>query len=93
MRQQEWRHQLRSSLHPTLFAAVYWIAASLSNLLRLGPRWHAELLLAAPKLLQAALAAVGDYYTWKLGEKAYGANTSEAWATVRLMNGLRRPVR
>ena len=36
-----------------------------------------------PKVAQAVLfAAVGDYYTWKLGEKVYGTGSNEAWAAV-----------
>lgn len=41
-------------------------------------------MIAAPKVTQAIFAALGDYYTWKLGERVYGQGTNEAWATVRL---------
>ncbi|KAL8857911.1 MAG: hypothetical protein Q9178_005530 [Gyalolechia marmorata] len=68
----EWKNQLRSAIHPTLFAGVYWLSAELSTLLRLAPHDHAELLLAAPKVTQAVVAALGDYYTWKMGEHKYG---------------------
>ncbi|KAL8918618.1 MAG: hypothetical protein Q9172_005334, partial [Xanthocarpia lactea] len=64
----EWKNQLRSAIHPALFAGVYWLSAELSTLLRLAPHDHAELLLAAPKVTQAVIAALGDYYTWKMGE-------------------------
>jgi len=49
----------------------------------LSPSHRADLLIAAPKVAQAVIAAVGDYYTWKLGERVYGAGSNEAWAAVR----------
>lgn len=39
-------------------------------------------MLAAPKVTQAIFAALGDYYTWKLGEQVYGHGSNEAWAAV-----------
>ena len=36
----------------------------------------------APKVTQAIFAALGDYYTWKLGECVYGVGSNEAWAAV-----------
>ena len=36
----------------------------------------------APKVTQAIFAALGDFYTWKLGERVYGAGSNEAWAAV-----------
>ena len=80
---QEWKNQLRSSIHPALFAAVYWIASLVSSILQLPPAWHADLMIAAPKVTQAIIAALGDYYTWKLGERVYGQGSNEAWASVR----------
>lgn len=41
-----------------------------------------ELFLAAPKVTQAVVAALGDYYTWELGERVYGRGSREAWAAV-----------
>ncbi|KAL8725114.1 MAG: hypothetical protein Q9166_007556 [cf. Caloplaca sp. 2 TL-2023] len=81
---QEWKNQLRSAIHPTLFAGVYWLSAELSKSLRLNSDNHAELLLAAPKVTQAVIAALGDYYTWKLGERIYGRASKEAWAALFL---------
>jgi len=69
-------------VYPTSFASVYWLSSRLSSLLRLSPDAHAEVLIAAPKATQAIFAAVGDYYTWKLGEKVYGEGSNEAWAAV-----------
>ena len=44
--------------------------------------YRADLLVMAPKVTQAVFAALGDYYTWKLGECVYGAGSNEAWAAV-----------
>jgi phosphatidylinositol glycan class B len=74
--------QLRSSLHPGLFAAVYRIAANLAGLCGLTLPARAELLLAMPKVTQALFAALLDCYTWKLAEKAYGPGSRTALATV-----------
>ena len=79
---QEWRNHLRSAIHPAIFAAVYWLAACLSWVLRLSPLYRADLLVAAPKVAQAVFAALGDYHTWKLGKRVYGAGSNEAWAAV-----------
>ena len=79
---QEWRSHLRSTIHPYLFAVAYRLADALATLLRLSPHYRAELLIAAPKVLQAHIAAMGDYYTWKLGEKIYGQDSLQAWASV-----------
>jgi hypothetical protein len=81
---QEWKHHLRSSLHPYIFAGVYRLLDLISHAADLSPAYRAEALISGPKVLQAGIAAVGDYYTWKLAEKAYGAKTPEAWAAVGL---------
>lgn len=81
-RAQEWKNNLRSSIHPSIFAGVYWVSCFVSRASRLSPDTHAELLVAAPKVMQAIFAALGDYYTWKLGEGVYGRDSSEAWAAV-----------
>lgn len=39
-------------------------------------------MIAAPKVTQAVVAALGDYYTWQLGEQVYGHGSNEAWAAV-----------
>lgn len=69
-------------MHPAIFAAVYRLASFVSQALRLSPSYHADLMIAAPKILQAVFAALGDYYTWKLGENMYGRGSNEAWAAV-----------
>jgi phosphatidylinositol glycan class B len=74
--------QLRSSLHPALFAAVYHSAAKVASLCNLSVPDRARVLLAAPKITQALFAALLDCYTWKLAEKAYGRGSRTAWTTV-----------
>ncbi|CAO2658740.1 Nn.00g064630.m01.CDS01 [Neocucurbitaria sp. VM-36] len=80
----EWRTQLRSSLHPALFATVYRLAADLAALCGLNLPARAELFLAAPKLTQAVFAALLDCYTWKLAEKVYGRGSRTALTTLAL---------
>ncbi len=79
---QEWKNNLRSSIHPAIFAGVYWLSSSLSSASNLSPDSHAELMIAVPKMVQAVFAALGDYYTWRLGQKIYGRESKEAWAAV-----------
>lgn len=81
---QEWKNQLRSSIHPLIFTTIYYIAGLIAWLLPLPPLTAADLLVAAPKAAQAVIAAVGDYYTWRLAGKVYGDESDRAWATVRL---------
>lgn len=78
----EWKNQLRSAIHPALLAGVYKLASGLSWILRLSPSYRAEILVAAPKITQAVVAALGDYYTWQLAERTYGVGSNEAWAAV-----------
>ena len=83
---QEWKNNLRSSIHPAIFAGFYWFSSSLSNALRLSPGSHADLLIATPKIVQAVFAAAGDFYTYKLGERIYGQGSYEAWTAVRCLD-------
>lgn len=55
----------------------------ISQWLRLSPLARADLLIAAPKTAQAVIAAIGDYYTWKLAGRIYGIHSLEAWGAVR----------
>ncbi|KAH6639344.1 Alg9-like mannosyltransferase family-domain-containing protein [Boeremia exigua] len=80
----EWRTQLRSSLHPALFAAAYRVAAHLADLCGASLPVKAELLLSTPKVVQAVSAALLDCYTWKLAEKVYGRRSRTAFATLAL---------
>ncbi|KAF1955484.1 hypothetical protein CC80DRAFT_492992 [Byssothecium circinans] len=80
----EWKNHLRSSLHPSIFAAVYQAAVRIADLCGLTLPARAELLLVAPKVIQALLAALSDWYTWKLAEKAYGRSSRTAFSTLVL---------
>ncbi|KAL4928974.1 putative glycosylphosphatidylinositol-alpha 1,2 mannosyltransferase [Aspergillus undulatus] len=80
----EWEHQLRSSLHPLNFATVYSLADLVAQTIGLSPASRADLLVAAPGLKQATIAAVGDFYTWKLARYIYGDQSYESWATLAL---------
>ncbi|THY67844.1 hypothetical protein D6C97_00578 [Aureobasidium pullulans] len=80
----EWRERLRSSLHPFLFAGVYQATAFLAVSLHLETTTRAELLLAAPKVLQGCFAALTDFFIWKLAEKAYGRNSQASHAALFL---------
>ncbi|KAG9593480.1 glycosyltransferase family 22 protein, partial [Aureobasidium melanogenum] len=80
----EWRQRLRSSLHPFLFAAVYRVTALIADALHLEAATRAELLLAAPKLLQASFAATTDYFIWNLATKAYGRGSKASYAALFL---------
>ncbi|KAL6716379.1 glycosylphosphatidylinositol anchor biosynthesis [Lecanora helva] len=76
----EWKNHLRSTIHPVLFAIIYKVTSGLSWILRLSPSYRADILVAAPKITQAAIAALGDFYTWKLGERTFGTGSNESWA-------------
>ncbi|CAG8280929.1 unnamed protein product [Penicillium nalgiovense] len=78
----EWRHQLRSSLHPLFFAALYKFTDFLASALSVSPATRAELLIAAPKTAQAVVAAIGDFYTWKLAVRVYGDDSRGSWTTL-----------
>ncbi|KAM5465552.1 glycosylphosphatidylinositol anchor biosynthesis [Microsporum audouinii] len=72
----EWEHQLRSSLHPYLFAAVYRVVDAAAS--HLSPLRRADLLVAGPKVAQGFISAAGDYFTWRLGSKIYGGSRPES---------------
>ncbi|KAJ5480696.1 GPI mannosyltransferase 3 [Penicillium diatomitis] len=78
----EWHQQLRSSLHPLFFAAVYKVTDLLATTLRLSATTRADLLIAGPKSAQAVIAAIGDFYTWKLATRVYGPDSRGAWTTL-----------
>lgn len=66
---QEWKERLRSSLHPTLFAGVYYLTHEGAKLFGVNPTGQAEALVAAPKVVQALFAAFTDYCTWMLAKR------------------------
>lgn len=82
----EWQYQLRSSLHPALFGGVYLVLHHVLNLVQATPEFSATVLVAAPKVVQAIFAALGDYYTWQLAVEIYGKtggiSTAALWLTV-----------
>jgi phosphatidylinositol glycan class B len=61
---------------------VYTFSDLVARTLGLSPALRADLLIAAPGVTQAVIAAVGDYYTWKLARYIYGDRSYESWATV-----------
>jgi GPI mannosyltransferase 3 len=79
---QEWEHQLRSSLHPMLFGAVYvstqWVMSSMSFF----PEFQALMLPVIPRAVQSLFAALGDLFTWRLARKLYGLDSNAAFAAL-----------
>ena len=82
---QEWEKHLRSSLHPRVFAGAYWVAREVTDLLNLPSSWQANVLVAAPRLVQAPIAAASDYFTWKLAERIYGVESNASWVAVSVV--------
>ncbi|KAI1190141.1 glycosyltransferase family 22 protein [Nemania serpens] len=80
----EWRHALRSSIHPTIFAFGYFIVDSFWASYQV-PMVKAKWLLMAPKVLQTAFAALSDWYTWRLAEKIYGPSSPAAWSVLLMV--------
>ncbi|KAG6013865.1 glycosylphosphatidylinositol anchor biosynthesis [Claviceps pusilla] len=75
----EWRHQLRSSLHPVLFSAGYLIADWTSKLLPNGNMFRAAIVVGSPKVLQAVCAGLCDWYTWQLAVNIFGPNSNTSF--------------
>lgn len=80
----EWNSQLRSSLHPALFAGVLALSSALADACSSSPSTKADILVAAPKITQAIFAASTDYFTWRLAEQAHGRASRAAWASLAL---------
>lgn len=79
---QEWHNQLRSSLHPLLFAIVYALVDGPMKFLQFFPQFRAMIMVVLPNVVQALIAASGDYCTWRLAERVYGRGSNVAWAAV-----------
>ncbi|KAI1655104.1 glycosyltransferase family 22 protein [Daldinia decipiens] len=77
----EWKHQLRSSIHPTIFAFGYWVVQNFEGP-SMAPATKAAWLLAAPKVLQTGFAALSDWYSWRLAERLYGRGSAAAWSVL-----------
>ena len=65
--------QLRSAVHPSIFALFYWIAKQLG----LDSRFVVAHL---PRVLQAMLAAVGDLYVYKWSLKLFRSKPIAFWS-------------
>ncbi|KAK7969850.1 GPI mannosyltransferase [Apiospora saccharicola] len=78
----EWQYYLRSSLHPGLFSLGYTLTASYMSSMRLSPHYTGIALVAVPKVMQAGIAALTDWYAWRLAEKLYGRNSAAAWSVL-----------
>ncbi|KFX96949.1 hypothetical protein O988_05093 [Pseudogymnoascus sp. VKM F-3808] len=78
----EWHHQLRSSLHPAIFALLYFVADRAMGVMSMYPQFKAIILAYLPKVFQGLVAAIGDYYTWQLAEKVYGQGSNAAFTTL-----------
>ncbi|RDA89797.1 hypothetical protein CP533_3327, partial [Ophiocordyceps camponoti-saundersi (nom. inval.)] len=80
----EWHHHLRTSLHPIVFALAYKLADILSSWLPIGVTLRTATIMAAPKLLQAVFAALGDWYTWQLAVDIYGSDSNSSLSVLLL---------
>lgn len=47
------------------------------------PQFRAMIMIVLPNVIQALIAAIGDYYTWRLAERVYGRGSNVAWVAVR----------
>ena len=81
-KRQEWQYQLRSSLHPAIFASVYFVVDKFLEFVSCFPQFRAMIMSVLPNLVQGFFAAVGDYYTWQLAEKIYGTGSNTAQTVV-----------
>ncbi|KAF2153047.1 glycosyltransferase family 22 protein [Myriangium duriaei CBS 260.36] len=81
----EWREQLRSSIHPYMFAAIYKMAHWVALAANVSPPSLANMLYIAPKLLQAIIAAFMDFYTWKFATKHAPLTSDIPTVTLLLM--------
>jgi hypothetical protein len=79
---QEWEHQLRSSLHPILFAIIYYVLDKPMVFLSFFPQFRGMLFSVLPNIVQGIFAAIGDYYMYQFSERLYGIGSNNAWAVV-----------
>lgn len=69
-----------------LFAIPYTVVDHASRLLEpfgFSTALRSSLLIAAPAILQGFIAALGDWYTYKLASHVYGQDSLNANVTVR----------
>lgn len=62
----EWREGLRSAAHPLIFAAFYWLASNVFGVS------SPDAIVWVPKIVQAVIAAIGDFYFCVLAVRLYG---------------------
>ena len=65
-----------------LFAIPYMAIDKASALFSLSTQLRTSLLVAAPATLQGCIAAIGDWYTFKLASSIYGADHLVSHITV-----------
>ncbi|KAK5989175.1 GPI mannosyltransferase 3 [Cladobotryum mycophilum] len=80
----EWQYQLRSSLHPILFSGAYLAADRLSAAFPPESFIRSAAVIVAPRVLQAVIAALGDWFTWKLAMRIYSPDNSVSFITLFL---------
>ncbi|KID73211.1 GPI mannosyltransferase 3 [Metarhizium brunneum] len=75
----EWQHQLRSSLHPAIFSGGYLVADGISKLIPAGNMLRSAIVVGSPKVLQAMIASLGDWYTWQLAVNIFGPDSNASF--------------
>ncbi|GAW21799.1 hypothetical protein ANO14919_113240 [Xylariales sp. No.14919] len=80
----EWRHALRSSIHPMILAFGYFVVDNFFGSSKV-PTVKAKWLLMAPKVLQTAFATLSDWYTWRLARRLYGASSAASWSVLLMV--------
>ncbi|KAG8414986.1 glycosylphosphatidylinositol anchor biosynthesis [Metarhizium acridum] len=75
----EWQHQLRSSLHPAIFSGSYLVADGISKLIPAGNMLRSAIVVGSPKVLQAVVAGLGDWYTWQLAVNIFGPDSNASF--------------
>ncbi|KAI5779247.1 Alg9-like mannosyltransferase family-domain-containing protein [Geopyxis carbonaria] len=81
----EWRHGLRSIAHPAVFAGLYKTLNYVHNVLNISPAQQEEIYVAAPKVLQAVFATMGDWATARMAGVLWGSEVG--WVALALSTG------
>jgi phosphatidylinositol glycan class B len=71
---------LRSSLHPAIFSAAYLVGDYGTRYLPVGPTAKTAVIVAAPRFVQAFIAAAGDFFTWKFAMNIYPDSNVSSFA-------------
>lgn len=77
----EWREGLRSAAHPMFFAFFYWIATTVFGVT------SPDALVWVPSIVQATIAALGDYYFCILAQRTYPGNKKVFWYSAMITGG------